>query len=291
MRCSPSSSALRRRPWSPAQGGGTRLPSALVPLPMPVSSHPILSGCEPLSPLVWQKHGRVPFSRPEALPLRPATRWRPCCRLVWQDRGSTACAVPASLRPGQPGQAPLLAGCARASHTPLMPPPLLLLQDIHLTLGGTTPLLAGAELAVGAGERICLVGHNGSGKSTLLKVAAGMLAADRGDAVRAAGDHGALPAAGAGPGRVRGRGGLRGSGAGAERRPLSRAGAAGPAGAGRDGASVHPVRRAGAAGGAGPHAGAGAGPAAAGRADQPPGPAGDRVAGSGARRRCAPGSC
>ena len=61
-----------------------------------------------------------------------------------------------------------------------MAPPLLLLQDIRLTLGGTTPLLAGAELSVGAGERICLVGHNGSGKSTLMKVAAGLLAADSG---------------------------------------------------------------------------------------------------------------
>jgi ATP-binding cassette subfamily F protein uup len=53
-------------------------------------------------------------------------------------------------------------------------PPLLSLQDIHLTLGGK-PLLDGADLSVGAGERICLVGRNGSGKSTLLKIAAGLL--------------------------------------------------------------------------------------------------------------------
>ena len=33
---------------------------------------------------------------------------------------------------------------------------------------------------MGAGERICLVGRNGSGKSTLLKVAAGLLATDKG---------------------------------------------------------------------------------------------------------------
>ena len=59
-----------------------------------------------------------------------------------------------------------------------MAPPLLSLQDIHLTLGGGGPLLDGAELSVAAGERICLVGRNGSGKSTLLKVAAGLLAAD-----------------------------------------------------------------------------------------------------------------
>jgi ATP-binding cassette subfamily F protein uup len=58
-------------------------------------------------------------------------------------------------------------------------PPLLLLQDIALTFG-TTPLLAGAGLSVGAGERICLVGRNGSGKSTLLRVAAGLVQPDAG---------------------------------------------------------------------------------------------------------------
>ncbi len=58
-------------------------------------------------------------------------------------------------------------------------PPLLLLQNIRLALG-TAPLLDGAELGVGAGERICLVGRNGSGKSTLLKVAAGLLKQDGG---------------------------------------------------------------------------------------------------------------
>ena len=60
-----------------------------------------------------------------------------------------------------------------------MAPPLLLLQDIHLTFG-TTPLLAGAGLGVSPGDRVCLVGRNGSGKSTLLKIAAGFVQADRG---------------------------------------------------------------------------------------------------------------
>src|SRR5438270_10404804 len=60
-----------------------------------------------------------------------------------------------------------------------MPPPLLTLQDIHLTFGGT-PLLEGAELSIGERERVCLVGRNGSGKSTLLKIAAGIVVADRG---------------------------------------------------------------------------------------------------------------
>ncbi len=58
-------------------------------------------------------------------------------------------------------------------------PPLLTLQGITLTFGGR-PLLAGADLSVAAGERLCLVGRNGSGKSTLLKIAAGDVEADSG---------------------------------------------------------------------------------------------------------------
>jgi ATP-binding cassette subfamily F protein uup len=60
-----------------------------------------------------------------------------------------------------------------------MAPPLVQLKDIALTFGGT-PLLAGVELTVAAGERVCLVGRNGSGKSTLLKIAAGLIEPDRG---------------------------------------------------------------------------------------------------------------
>jgi ATP-binding cassette subfamily F protein uup len=60
-----------------------------------------------------------------------------------------------------------------------MAPPLLLLQDIHLTFGGT-PLLEGAALSVSERERLCLVGRNGSGKSTLLKIAAGGVSFDSG---------------------------------------------------------------------------------------------------------------
>ena len=60
-----------------------------------------------------------------------------------------------------------------------MAAPLIQLQDIRLTFGGT-PLLEGAELALSEGERVCLVGRNGSGKSTLLKIAAGLVEFDRG---------------------------------------------------------------------------------------------------------------
>jgi len=57
--------------------------------------------------------------------------------------------------------------------------PLLLLKDIAIRFGDTD-LLDGAELSVGGGERLCLVGRNGSGKSTLLKIAAGLIEPDSG---------------------------------------------------------------------------------------------------------------
>ena len=59
-------------------------------------------------------------------------------------------------------------------------PAHLYLQDIHLTYG-VTPLLEGADLSVGRGARLCLVGRNGSGKSTLLRIAAGLTDADSGE--------------------------------------------------------------------------------------------------------------
>ena len=64
-----------------------------------------------------------------------------------------------------------------------MAPPLLKLDAIRLTFGGT-PLLDGADLSVTAGDRIALVGRNGSGKSTLLKVAAGLVEAQDGEVFR-----------------------------------------------------------------------------------------------------------
>jgi ATP-binding cassette subfamily F protein uup len=60
-----------------------------------------------------------------------------------------------------------------------MAPPLLALQDITLTFGAT-PLLRGADLAVGEADRLALVGRNGAGKSTLLRIAAGLVEADGG---------------------------------------------------------------------------------------------------------------
>ncbi|MFP4518514.1 MAG: ABC-F family ATP-binding cassette domain-containing protein [Oceanicaulis sp.] len=61
-----------------------------------------------------------------------------------------------------------------------MAPPLLTLSEIALTFGAT-PLLTSAEMIVGEGDRIGLVGRNGSGKSSFLKIAAGIMEADSGE--------------------------------------------------------------------------------------------------------------
>ncbi len=45
-------------------------------------------------------------------------------------------------------------------------------HDLHLSLGGPA-LLDGADFAVDAGDRVCLVGRNGVGKSSLLRLLAG----------------------------------------------------------------------------------------------------------------------
>jgi ATP-binding cassette subfamily F protein uup len=64
-----------------------------------------------------------------------------------------------------------------------MAPPLLNLDGITLTFGGT-PLLDGAALSASAGGKIALVGRNGSGKSTLLKIAAGLIEPQDGEVFR-----------------------------------------------------------------------------------------------------------
>ena len=64
-----------------------------------------------------------------------------------------------------------------------MAPPIIKLDDIRLTFGGT-PLLDGADLQVEPEDRICLVGRNGSGKSTLMKIAAGLVEAQSGEMFR-----------------------------------------------------------------------------------------------------------
>ena len=64
-----------------------------------------------------------------------------------------------------------------------MAPPLLRLDNIFVTFGGT-PLLSEASLSASEGDRIALVGRNGSGKSTLLKIAAGLVEPTGGEIFR-----------------------------------------------------------------------------------------------------------
>ena len=59
-------------------------------------------------------------------------------------------------------------------------PPILSLNAVSLTFGGN-PLFSDIDLAIGEGDRLCLVGRNGSGKSTLLKGIAGQIAFDSGE--------------------------------------------------------------------------------------------------------------
>ena len=60
------------------------------------------------------------------------------------------------------------------------PPPLLALRDARIGFGGA-PLFDGVSVAIGRGDRTCLVGRNGSGKSTLLKALAGVVEPDSGE--------------------------------------------------------------------------------------------------------------
>jgi putative ABC transport system ATP-binding protein len=65
-----------------------------------------------------------------------------------------------------------------------MPPPIVSLKDVHLSLpsrAGTVDILRGIDLAVEPGEALGIVGPSGSGKTTLLMVIAGLERVSAGD--------------------------------------------------------------------------------------------------------------
>lgn len=58
--------------------------------------------------------------------------------------------------------------------------PLIHVENLYKRYA-TKPILRGANLAIGEGEVVALLGANGAGKSTLLRVIAGLMKADRGE--------------------------------------------------------------------------------------------------------------
>lgn len=57
---------------------------------------------------------------------------------------------------------------------------LIQLDDIHFAYPGQPPVLSGASMQLGAGERLSITGANGAGKSTLLRLILGLQRPDTG---------------------------------------------------------------------------------------------------------------
>jgi len=68
----------------------------------------------------------------------------------------------------------------RKAQSRMPPSPLLAIRAARVTFGGR-PTFVDVSVALGKGDRACLVGRNGGGKSTLLKVLAGLIELDAGE--------------------------------------------------------------------------------------------------------------
>src|SRR5687767_15313336 len=104
--------------------------------------------------------------------------WRCCC--AWRPR---------SIRPGARHACCRLRRCA-------MTDAVLSARGVTRSFregGGALVVLSEAELAVGAGERVAIVGASGSGKTTLLQVLGGLDRPDAGTVEVAGRDIHALP--------------------------------------------------------------------------------------------------
>ena len=67
-----------------------------------------------------------------------------------------------------------------AYQNPKNPPPIIALKGADLAFGDKS-LFKHVDIAVGRGDKICLVGRNGSGKTTLMRALAGEIELDKGD--------------------------------------------------------------------------------------------------------------
>lgn len=57
---------------------------------------------------------------------------------------------------------------------------LIEFKDVHKSFG-SKPILAGASFKIRRGEAVGIIGASGTGKSTTLRIAAGLLAPDKGE--------------------------------------------------------------------------------------------------------------
>lgn len=117
-------------------------------------------------------------------PGHPFTRELLAASPTGKARGIRLLALPrtaaSSPKPSTPTRHPARSPQGAVAESP----PRLDLRDVSVSFGRPAhPVLCEASLTVAAGETVGLIGESGSGKTTLLRVALGLQAADRGEAL------------------------------------------------------------------------------------------------------------